>query len=84
MNDKTLKKNQSSINRPKPSDPEYMGGPEMRIWLRELGLPSGNTWLHAAIREGILPKPIKIGNRNYWSRDMREQFRANLNKSTAA
>ena len=65
-------------------DPEYMGSGALRQWLASLGLPSGTTWLAAAIKDGVLPEPIKIGNRNYWSREMRNTFLASLAQASAA
>ena len=72
------------MNKREKEDPEYYGSGEMRKWLKTLGLPSGATWFANELKDGgELPKPIKIGNRNYWSRKMREEFIEKLQARSA-
>jgi hypothetical protein len=49
------------------STPKFLDAAALRGKLRDAGLPSGNTWLHSAISDGLISPPLKIGGRNYWA-----------------
>ena len=52
---------------PTPQNPTFTDAAALKALFAAEGLPSGNTWLHKAIRDGIISPPIKIGGRNYWA-----------------
>jgi len=63
----------------------YMTSREYRAFLKDHGLPCGTTWFHESIEKGLISKPLKIGNRNYWPVSDGPELLATINsqRSTA-